>query len=91
MSLLSQMDVSRLQNFEGKITDQGKLLLLGPLLCTEVDSNNDDTRIVYKLKELQVFLFEKNIILSEIVGKKTQFTDPVYIYKTYIQVYKTTA
>lgn len=80
------MDVGRLQKFEGKITAQGKLLLHGPLLCTEVDSNNGNPSIVYKPKELQVFLFEQNIILSEIVGKKTQFTNPAYIYKTHIQV-----
>lgn len=80
------MDVGRLQKFEGKITAQGKLLLHGPLLCTEVDSNNGNPSIQYKPKELQVFLFEQNIILSEIVGKKTQFTNPAYIYKTHIQV-----
>ncbi|XP_037034473.1 kalirin isoform X5 [Bradysia coprophila] len=82
------MDVGRLQKFEGKITAQGKLLLHGPLLCTEVDSNNGNPSIVCKPKELQVFLFEQNIILSEIVGKKTQFTNPAYIYKTHIQINK---
>lgn len=83
--LIFQMDVGRLQKFEGKITAQGKLLLHGPLLCTEVDSNNGNPSIC-KPKELQVFLFEQNIILSDIVGKKTQFTNPAYIYKTHIQV-----
>lgn len=39
-----------------------------------------------KAKELQVFLFEQNIIFSEAVGKKTQFSDPMYIYKAHIQV-----
>lgn len=39
-----------------------------------------------KAKELQVFLFEQNIIFSEAVGKRTQFTDPMYIYKAHIQV-----
>jgi len=33
-----------------------------------------------------VFLFEQNIIFSEAVGKKTQFTNPVYIHKAHIQV-----
>jgi len=37
-------------------------------------------------REWQVFLFEQNIIFSETVGKKTQFTNPVYIYKAHIQV-----
>lgn len=80
------MDVSLLQNFDYKITAQDKLLHRGPLLCTEIDSNTKNARIVYKLKELQVFLFEKNIILSEMVGKQTQFTSPTYIYKAHIQV-----
>lgn len=47
-------------------------------------SNNSNS--IIKPKELQVFLFEQNIIFSEIVGKKTQFTNPSYIYKNHIQV-----
>lgn len=81
------MDVGRLQKFEGKITAQGKLLLHGPLMCTENSNNSDrNSSIVPKPKELQVFLFEQNIIFSEIVGKKTQFTNPSYIYKAHVQV-----
>lgn len=81
------MDVGRLQKFEGKITAQGKLLLHGPLLCTEgpiaADRNINN---LTKPRELHVFLFEQNIIFSEIVGKKTQFTSPSYIYKAHVQV-----
>uniref|UniRef100_A0A1B6BZ31 DH domain-containing protein n=1 Tax=Clastoptera arizonana TaxID=38151 RepID=A0A1B6BZ31_9HEMI len=77
------MDVGRLQGFEGKITAQGKLLLHGPLLCMEGTSG-----VNFKGKELHVFLFEQNIIFSETVGKKTQFTNPKYIYKNQIQVNK---
>lgn len=81
------MDVGRLQKFEGKITAQGKLLLHGPLVCVEGPVTADrNTSIVPKPRELQVFLFEQNIIFSDIVGKKTQFTNPSYIYKTHIQV-----
>lgn len=81
------MDVGRLQKFEGKITAQGKLLLHGPLQCTENSNSTDrNSSIVPKPKELQVFLFEQNIIFSEIVGKKTQFTNPSYIYKAHVQV-----
>ncbi|XP_071554016.1 kalirin isoform X2 [Temnothorax nylanderi] len=76
------MDVGRLQGFDGKITAQGKLLLHGPLLVSEI--SNVSTRG----REWQVFLFEQNIIFSETVGKKTQFTNPVYIYKAHIQVNK---
>ncbi|KYB28884.1 Triple functional domain protein-like Protein [Tribolium castaneum] len=77
------MDVGRLQGFDGKITAQGKLLLHGPLTCTDVQGT-----VVGKNKDLQVFLFEQSIILSDVVGKKTQFTSPQYIYKTHIQVNK---
>lgn len=81
------MDVGRLQKFEGKITAQGKLLLHGPLVCVEGPMMADrNSSIVPKPRELQVFLFEQNIIFSDIVGKKTQFTNPSYIYKTHIQV-----
>ncbi|CAH1395165.1 unnamed protein product [Nezara viridula] len=77
------MDVGRLQGFDGKITAQGKLLLHGTLLCSEGTSTAN-----FKGKELVVFLFEQTIIFSEAVGKKTQFTNPVYIYKAHIQVNK---
>ncbi|XP_015585806.1 triple functional domain protein isoform X4 [Cephus cinctus] len=76
------MDVGRLEGFDGKITAQGKLLLHGPLLVSELGS------MPTRGRELQVFLFEQNIIFSEAVGKKTQFTNPAYIYKAHIQVNK---
>lgn len=83
------MDVGRLQKFEGSITAQGKLLLHGPLMCVEGVSNIDrNSSIVTKPRELQVFLFEQSIIFSDIIGKKTQFTNPSYIYKNQIQVKK---
>ncbi|KXJ83050.1 hypothetical protein RP20_CCG009510 [Aedes albopictus] len=85
------MDVGRLQKFEGKITAQGKLLLHGPLYCVEGASGSDKNSYnAQKPKELHVFLFEQNIIFAEIVGKKTQFTSPSYIYKAHIQVNKMT-
>lgn len=66
---------------QGKITAQGNLLLHGPLICCEESAGPN-----FKGKEFQVFLFEQNIIFSEAVGKKTQFTNPVYIHKAHIQV-----
>ena len=65
---------------QGKITAQGKLLLHGPLMVAELSS------LPSRGREWQVFLFEQNIIFSEAVGKKTQFTNPAYIYKAQIQV-----
>ncbi|XP_044587517.1 kalirin isoform X2 [Cotesia glomerata] len=76
------MDVGRLQGFDGKITAQGKLLLHGPLLVAELSS------LPARGREWQVFLFEQNIIFSEALGKKTQFTNPAYVYKAHIQVNK---
>jgi len=37
---------------------------------------------------MTVFLFEQIMIFAETVGKKTQFTSPVYTYKAHIQVNK---
>lgn len=79
--------INRLQKFEGNITSQGKLLLYGPMMCVEGASNADrNSSMALKPRELQIFLFEQNIIFAEILGKKTQFTDPTYIYKNHIQV-----
>ncbi|EFX84744.1 hypothetical protein DAPPUDRAFT_314612 [Daphnia pulex] len=78
------MMVGRLQGFDGKITAQGKLLLHGQLYCcTELSKVPSK-----EFKELQVFLFEQAIIFSEIVGKRTQFIQPVFIYKAHIQMNK---
>jgi triple functional domain protein len=84
------MDAGRLQNFEGKITAQGKLLLHETLMCTEASNVPVSLKrsSFPKSKEFRVFLFEQNIIFSEIVGKKTQFTNPAYIYRSHIQVNK---
>nr|CAI5847113.1 unnamed protein product [Callosobruchus analis] len=79
------MDVGRLQGFEGKITAQGKLLFHGILTVSDLPGLNP---IVGKNKDLHVFFFEQSIIFSEVVGKKTQFTSPQYIYKAHIQVNK---
>lgn len=84
------MMVSRLQNFEGKISAQGKLLQQGLLLVADIFLNHD-MNINYttiKLKERQVFLFEQIIIFSESVGQKTQFSYSNYLYKNHLQVNK---
>lgn len=81
------MDVGRLQKYDRKITTQGPLLLRGPQLCAEYFSNADrNTNFMMKSRELQVFLFEQSIIFAEIVGKKTQFTNPTYIFRSQVQV-----
>ncbi|XP_065162622.1 triple functional domain protein isoform X5 [Atheta coriaria] len=80
------MDVGRLQGFEGKITAQGKLLLNGALIVTDLNTNSNVN--IGKNKELHVFLFEQSIIFSESSGRKNQFTSPKYYYKTHIQMNK---
>ncbi|KAF4519126.1 hypothetical protein B566_EDAN007399 [Ephemera danica] len=68
---------------QGKITAQGKLLMHGPLSCAEGSS-----AATFRGKDLQVFLFEQSVIFSEAVGRKTQFNNPVYIYRGHVQVNK---
>ncbi|KAK4310789.1 hypothetical protein Pmani_017672 [Petrolisthes manimaculis] len=77
------MNVGRLQNFDGSIMAQGKLLLYGPLLCCDGPSAQS-----FRGKELMLFLFEQSIIFSESGRKKNQFSNPVYAYKSYLQVNK---
>lgn len=68
--------------WQGKIVAQGKLLLRGPLLCTDDPASGPN----YRLKEMTVFLFEQIMIFAMTEGRKTQFTSPVYTYKAHIQV-----
>lgn len=82
LTLASFFSRSLVLSAQGKITAQGKLLLHGQLYCS-----TELSRLPSKeFKELQVFLFEQAIIFSEIVGKRTQFIQPVFIYKAHIQV-----
>ena len=81
------MDIGRLQGFEGKITAQGKLLHRGPLNALDTfspTSAGDKTKPI--MKPFTCFLFEQIMIFSETVGKKTQFTSPVYVYKAHFLV-----
>jgi len=83
------MDIGRLQGFEGKITAQGKLLHRGPLNALDTfspTSAGDKTKPI--MKPFTCFLFEQIMIFSETVGKKTQFTSPVYVYKAHFLVNK---
>lgn len=85
------MMVSRLQNFEGKISAQGKLLQQGLLMVADVMMSGGSVNLNYtsiKLKERQVFLFEQIIIFSDAVGQRTQFSNPNYLYKNHLQVNK---
>jgi triple functional domain protein len=70
---------------QGKITAQGKLLHRGPLHCLDTFSGGQQNGPP-KMKPFTVFLFEQIMIFSESVGKKTQFTSPVYVYKAHFLV-----
>ncbi|XP_030560757.1 triple functional domain protein isoform X1 [Drosophila novamexicana] len=73
------MDVLRgLQDFDGEITAQGNLLLQGTLTCA-IDAGQ-------KQRELQVFLFQQIMIFADIQKAKTQYTSPIYKYRTHIQL-----
>ena len=68
---------------QGKITAQGKLLHRGPMVCLD---STPPANGPPKMKPYTVFLFEQILIFSEIVGKKTAFTSPVYVYKAHFMV-----
>lgn len=72
--------------FQGKITAQGKLLHRGPL--NALDTFTPPQNGPPKMKPFTCFLFEQIMIFSEMVGKKTQFTSPVYVYKAHFLVRK---
>ena len=85
------MMVSRLENFDGKISAQGKLLQQGLLMVADVPISDGGINLNFtsiKLKERQVFLFEQIIIFSEAIGQKTKFSYPSYIYKCQLLVNK---
>uniref|UniRef100_A0A182UXD6 DH domain-containing protein n=1 Tax=Anopheles merus TaxID=30066 RepID=A0A182UXD6_ANOME len=81
--------VQRIMKYELLLKDILKHTLRAGL-TEEVPGLKEAMHIMQKPKELHVFLFEQNIIFAEIVGKKTQFTSPNYIYKAHIQVNKMT-
>ena len=79
--------------FQGKITAQGKLLHRGPLHCLDTFSTpgaGSSNGPPPKMKPFTVFLFEQIMIFAETVGKKTQFTSPVYVYKAHFLVSSST-
>ncbi|XP_032575872.1 triple functional domain protein isoform X3 [Drosophila sechellia] len=67
-----------LQDFDGEITAQGSLLMQGPMNCV-VDA-------AQKHRELQVFLFQQNIIFADIEKTKNQYASPIFKYRSHIQL-----
>ncbi|XP_038645451.1 kalirin isoform X7 [Scyliorhinus canicula] len=73
------MNLGRLEDFEGKITAQGKLLQQDTFYVTEQDSG-----VLSRSKERRVFLFEQIVIFSELLNKGS--STPRYQYKNSIKM-----
>lgn len=67
-----------LQDFDGELTAQGNLYMQGSLNCS-IDASQ-------KQRELQVFLFQQIMIFADIQKPKTQYSSPIFKYRTHIQV-----
>jgi hypothetical protein len=81
------MNVGRLQGFDGKITAQGKLLLQDTLMVMEQSKAKPDAH--HKFEERRVFLFEQILIVSkEIEKKRSNLSNPLYVYKASIKANK---
>uniref|UniRef100_A0A7E4VX50 Rho guanine nucleotide exchange factor 25 n=1 Tax=Panagrellus redivivus TaxID=6233 RepID=A0A7E4VX50_PANRE len=77
------MQVGRLQNFDGNLNAQGKLLYQGLLQISESSPSQP-----FKGKERIVFLFEQSAIIADSIPKRTEFSSPTYIFKNQIMVNK---
>lgn len=73
------MNLGRLQGYEGKLTNQGKLLQQETFFVSE-----QDTGVLSRSKERRVFLFEQIVIFSELLRKGS--STPGYLYKKSIKV-----
>ncbi|XP_055005301.1 kalirin isoform X1 [Boleophthalmus pectinirostris] len=73
------MNLGRLQGYEGKLTNQGKLLQQETFFVTE-----QDTGVLSRSKERRVFLFEQIVIFSELLRKGSSI--PGYLFKKSIKV-----
>uniref|UniRef100_A0A914BWV5 Uncharacterized protein n=1 Tax=Acrobeloides nanus TaxID=290746 RepID=A0A914BWV5_9BILA len=77
------MQVGRLQNFDGNLTAQGKLLHQGTLQISDGGPGQP-----FKGKERRVFLFEQSAIIADCILPKKEFGNPTYIFKSQIMVNK---
>ncbi|XP_035038007.1 triple functional domain protein isoform X2 [Hippoglossus stenolepis] len=75
------MNVGRLQDFDGKIVAQGRLLLQDTFMVSDPEGS-----LIGRMKERRVFLFEQLVIFSEPLDKKKGFSLPGFLYKNSIKV-----
>ncbi|XP_015821204.1 kalirin isoform X3 [Nothobranchius furzeri] len=73
------MNLGRLQGYEGKLTNQGKLLQQETFFVSEQDAG-----VLSRSKERRVFLFEQIVIFSELLRKGS--STPGYQFKKSIKV-----
>ncbi|KAM3722370.1 Triple functional domain protein [Dirofilaria immitis] len=77
------MQVGRLQNFDGNLNAQGKLIYQG----TVAISDNAPSQ-PFKGKDRRIFLFEQSAIIADCILPKKEFGNPTYIFKSQIMVNK---
>ncbi|CAJ0930356.1 unnamed protein product, partial [Mesorhabditis belari] len=77
------MQVGRLQNFDGNLSAQGKLLYQGTLSISESVGGKVD-----KPKDRRIFLFEQSAIIADHIPPKKEFGNPTYIFRSQIMVNK---
>ncbi|KAK6060191.1 hypothetical protein COOONC_02155 [Cooperia oncophora] len=77
------MQVGRLQNFDGSLNAQGKLLYQGTLPISDSQGGTSQ-----KAKDRRIFLFEQSVIIADHIPPKKDFGNPIYIFKNQIMVNK---
>ncbi|MFH4975399.1 hypothetical protein AB6A40_002108 [Gnathostoma spinigerum] len=77
------MQVGRLQNFDGNLNAQGKLIFQGTLSISDNGLSQP-----FKGKDRRVFLFEQSAIIADCIMPKKEFGNPTYIFKNQIMVNK---
>ncbi|TKR93469.1 hypothetical protein L596_007922 [Steinernema carpocapsae] len=77
------MQVGRLQNFDGNLNAQGKLIFQGTILISDNAPNQP-----FKGKDRRIFLFEQSAIIADCILPKKEFGNPTYIFKNQIMVNK---
>ncbi|CAJ0568164.1 unnamed protein product, partial [Mesorhabditis spiculigera] len=77
------MQVGRLQNFDGNLSAQGKLMYQGTLAISESLGGKLD-----KPKDRRIFLFEQSAIVADHIPPKKEFGNPTYIFRSQIMVNK---
>uniref|UniRef100_A0A0N5AX50 Rho guanine nucleotide exchange factor 25 n=1 Tax=Syphacia muris TaxID=451379 RepID=A0A0N5AX50_9BILA len=77
------MQVGRLQNFDGNLTAQGKLIFQGTLAISDNAPSQP-----FKGKDRRIFLFEQSAIIADCIMPKKEFGNPTYIFRNQIMVNK---